>query len=240
MAVSNSVLASPNKTPQQIITTEMMLRPSIRLVIESNGNAFEPPIKDEITLERERVGAPAKLTFTTIKIGSGSTTPMGFNEGDRVTLYWNSSPVFVGYVFTKKRNKEHHIEVTCYDQLRYLKNKFSYVFTNMTATKIIQALCKDLGLQTGTLEDTKYVIQSIAEENAEAFDIILTALDETLANTGNMFVIYDNAGKIELKNCASLTSDTVIASDTAEDFDYTTSIDEETYNSIVLYYNPNS
>lgn len=218
---------------------EMVKTPQMRLVIESGNNAFEPPVKDEIKLERERVGAPAKLTFTTVKIGAGATTPMGFNEGDRVTLYWNNAPVFIGYVFTKKRDKEHHIEVTCYDQLRYLKNKFSYVFVNQTATQILKQLCTDFGLQTGTLEDTKYVIPVISEENAEAFDIILTALDETLANTGNMFVIYDKAGKIELKNCASLTCDTIIASDTAENFDYSTSIDEETYNSVVLYYNPN-
>lgn len=213
--------------------------PEIRLVIENAGKAFEPPVKDEITLERERVGAPAKLVFTTIKIGSGKNTQMGFQEGDRVTLYYNNSPIFVGYVFTKKRDKEHCIEVTCYDQLRYLKNKFSYIFIEKTATQILQALCKDLGLQTGTLDDTKYVIPVISEENAEAFDIILTALDETLANTGNMFVLYDNAGKIELKNCANLACETIIASDTAENFDYSTTIDEDTYNSVVLYYNPN-
>lgn len=228
-------MATINATSVQKTVTA----PEIRLVIEHSGKAFEPPVKDEITLERERVGAPAKLVFTTVKIGSGENTQMGFQEGDRVTLYYNGSAIFVGYVFTKKRDKEHHIEVTCYDQLRYLKNKFSYIFIEKTATQILQALCKDLGLQTGTLEDTKYVIPSIAEENAEAFDIILTALDETLANTGNMFVIYDNAGKIELKNCASLTCETIIASDTAENFDYSTSIDEETYNSVVLYYNPN-
>ena len=51
-----------------------------------------------------------------------------------------------------------------------------------------------------------------------------------------MFVFYDQAGKLTLKNSANMVSDTLIMKDTAENFDYTSSIDSETYNSIVLYY----
>ena len=114
------------------------------------------------------------------------------------------------------------------------------MFTKKTAKEILQALTKDLGLKTGDLDDTNYVIPSLAENNKEAFDIILTAIDETLRNTGELYVLYDNAGKLELKNCANMVSNTIIADNTASNFDYSSSIDDETYNSIVLYYNPNS
>lgn len=209
---------------------------NMRLTIQHNGNLFEPPVKSGVKIEWERTGSPGKLTFTTVKIGSGSNTNMSFSEGDPVCFYYDNKPVFMGYVFTKKRDRQHHIEVTCYDQLRYLKNKYTYLFEKKTATQIIQALCKDFNLHTGTMENTGYVIPAIAEENKSAFDIALTVIEETLVNTGNMYVLYDNFGNLNLKNVASMVSDQLIFKDSAENFDYSSSIDDETYNSVVLYY----
>ena len=210
----------------------------VRLTIQHNENVFEPPVEEGVKLEYERTGSPGKLTFTTIKIGSGSNTNMSFFEGDPVCLYYDEKLVFLGYVFSKKRKSDHHIEVTCYDQIRYLKNKFCYVFENKTASEIIKALCKDFNLNTGDFDDTKYVIPSVVEENISALDIALDVLEETLLNTGQMYVLYDDCGKITVKNCANMESNTLIDSETAEDFDYKSSIDDETYDSVILYYDP--
>lgn len=201
------------------------------LTIQHNGAVFSPPVKDGVQIEWERTGSPGKLTFTTPKVEG-----MAFVEGDPVCFYYDNKLVFMGYVFKKKRDREQHIEVTCYDQIRYLKNKYTYVFENKTATQIIQALCKDFNLHTGTLDNTAYVIPAIVEENISALDIVLDVLEETLLNTGNMFVFYDDAGNLTVRNCANMVSPTLIMEDTAENFDYSSSIDDETYNSIVLYY----
>ena len=83
---------------------------------------------------------------------------MSFNEGDVVRFYYKDKPVFLGFVFTKQRDREGRINVTCYDQLRYLKNKYTYVFENKTATQITQALCNDFNLKTGSMDNTSYVI----------------------------------------------------------------------------------
>ena len=149
---------------------------------------------------------------------------------------YKGKQIFMGYVFTKKRDREHHIEVTCYDQLRYLKNKYTYVFENKTATQIVKALCNDFNLYLGEFDNTNYIIPFLGEENKSAFDIMLGALDETLVNTGHMYTLYDDFGKLYLKNSANMISSTLIMESTAENFDYTSSIDTETYNSIVLYY----
>lgn len=202
------------------------------LTIQHNGNVFSPPVKDGVQIEWDRSGSPGKLTFTTVKTGDD----MAFQEGDPVSFYYDNKPIFLGYVFTKKRDKEHHIEVVCYDQIRYLKNKYTYVFENKTATEIIKALCADFGLQTGDMDNTSYIIPAIAVENKSAMDIMLGALDETTLNTGNMFVLYDDFGKLQVKDCANMVSETLIMEDTAENFDYSSSIDDETYNDIVLYY----
>lgn len=202
------------------------------LTIQHNGKVFSPPVESGVQIEWERVGVAGKLTFTTIKVDDS----MSFEEGDPVCFYYKGKPLFMGYVFTKRRDKEHHIQVTCYDQLRYLKNKYTYVFEKKTASQIIKALCADFNLKVGTIANTSYVIPSIVEENTEAFDIILKVLEETLLNTGNMFVLYDDFGKITVKNVAKMQSNVLINEQSAENFDYTSSIDSETYNNIVLYY----
>lgn len=203
------------------------------LTIQHNGRVFSPPVMDGVKIEWERTGSAGKLTFTTIKTDMVS---MSFQEGDPVCFYYDSKPIFMGYVFTKKRDREHHIEVVCYDQIRYLKNKYTYVFENKTATQIVSALCKDFNLQTGEMDNTAYVIPAVAEENKAALDIILNVLEDTLLNTGNMFVLYDDFGQLKVKNCANMVSNTLIMETTAENFDYSSSIDDETYNSVILYY----
>ncbi len=203
------------------------------LTIQHNGRVFSPPVKEGVKIEWERTGSAGKLTFTTIKTDMVS---MSFQEGDPVCFYYDNKPIFMGYVFTKKRDREHHIEVTCYDQIRYLKNKYTYVFENKTATQIVNALCKDFNLKTGDMDNTAYVIPAVAEENKAALDIILNVLEDTLLNTGNMFVLYDDFGQLKVKNCANMVSNTLIMETTAENFDYSSSIDDETYNSVILYY----
>lgn len=205
----------------------------MKLTIQSGGRLFEPPVEEGVKIEWERTGSPGKLTFTTVKVKDQN---MSFHEGDAVCFYYDNKPVFMGYVFTKKRNREHRIDVTCYDQIRYLKNKYTYVFENKTATQIIKALCADFNLHTGSMDNTSYVIPAIAEENTAALDIAMSVLEETLLNTGDMYVLYDNFGDLEVKNCANMISNTLIMEDTAENFDYSSSIDDETYNSVILYY----
>ena len=208
--------------------------PPIQMAIKHNGETFIPCVEDGVQIETDRHGSAGKMTFTTMAVKS-------FLEGDPVAFYYDNKCIFKGYVFTKKRNKSlPKITVTAYDQLRYLKNKFSYVFVNKKASDIVKSLCEDFNLEVGTIEDSKYVVEAIAEENKAAIDIIMTATQETLANTGQMFVLYDDAGKVCYRNVLNLKVDTILDKDTAQDLDYQTSIDEETYNRVVLYYKPKS
>lgn len=203
------------------------------LAIHRRGQVFSPPVIDGIELEQEKSGSPSKLTFTTVRIGGDG---YGYVEGDKVTFSYKGKMIFVGYIFSKSRDRKQHIKVTCYDQTRYLKNKFSYVFEKKTADKIIKSLCDDFKMNIGTLAKTNYVIPSIAEENTTAFDIILKVLEDTLTNTGKMFIFYDDAGKLMLKDASKMVCKTVIDPETASNFDYSSTIDEDVYNNIVLYY----
>ena len=88
---------------------------NMKLTIQHGTTLFEPPVKEGVKIEWERTGSPGKLTFTTLKVKDAS---MSFSEGDQVCFSFDGKPMFMGYVFTKKRDREGEISVTCYDQIR--------------------------------------------------------------------------------------------------------------------------
>lgn len=201
------------------------------LFIQHGGTIYEPAVLEGIVWSTERQKQPGKLTFKVVK-----DAKLNFAEGDAVRLRINGKNVFYGFVFKKQRDKEKTISVTAYDQLRYLKNKDTYVYTNKSAADVIKMIAADFRLKTGTVEDTGFKIASMVEENEELFQIIQNALDMTLQNKKKMYVLYDDFGKITLKSLGSMKVDLLIDEETGENFDYTSSIDSNTYNKIKLTY----
>ena len=203
----------------------------IELYIRNGDKLFEPIIEDGVTWETERKGSPGKLTFTVIK-----DNIINFQEGNHVILKVDGKNIFYGFVFKKTRDKNHNIKVTAYDQLRYLKNKDTYIYKNITASTLIKMIAEDYKLQLGTIENTAYVIPERKEENSTLFDIILTALELTVTNKKILYVLYDDFGKLTLKSLASMKTNVLISEETGENFDYTSSIDDSTYNQIKIQY----
>ena len=199
------------------------------LIIQNGSNIHFPIVEDGITYNTDRQGVPSELRFTVVK-----DETLDITEGNAVRLKVDDVNVFYGFIFSKKRTKDGLIEITAYDQLRYLKNKDTYVYTNKRADEFIQMLASDFKMQVGTLENTQYKIASRVEENTSLFDMIQNALDITLLNTKQMYVLYDDFGKLTLKNIGSRMVDVLIDEETAENFDYVSSIDSNTYNKIKL------
>lgn len=201
------------------------------LLIQHGQKVFIPTVQEGITWSTERKGCPGQLTFKVIKDSTLTIT-----EGDAVRLRVNGVNVFYGFIFKMKRDKEQIIQVTAYDQLRYFKNKDTYVYENKTASELIQMICSDFQMQTGTLEDTEFKIASRVEENTSLFDMIQNALDLTLQNQKYMYVMYDDFGKVTLKGLDNMRLNLLIDEETGENFDYTSSIDDQTYNKVKLTY----
>lgn len=221
--------------------------------IISGGRQQEPAVVEGVTWETARMGEPGKLVFTCVKdralysyqdLSSGSTSPetkfyrgedaLSFSEGDKVIFYYDDEPVFSGFVFEKRRNKDHHIEVTCYDQLRYFKNKENYVFKNVRLDQIVRRIAEDLGMQVGEISNTEYVIPTFLKEDMTFFDIIHDAIFDTCMATGQLYCLYVDYDKICLKPWRDMLLPIMVDQDTAEDFDYATSIDSNTYNQVVV------
>lgn len=200
-----------------------------QLIIQSGSRVFDCAIEEGITWETQRKKSPGKLTFTIVK-----DEDLSFYEGDSVQFIYDGKKIFFGFVFTKKRSDLDTITVTCYDQLRYLKNKDTYVYENKTATQLLKMIINDFKLNYGSADDTKYRIPSMVEDNKELFEIMQNALDATLMNTGLIYVLYDDFGGLVLNNINDMKLDLLIDESSGETFEYTSSIDNNTYNKIKL------
>lgn len=197
-------------------------------ILIQNDQIYLPAVEGSVKLEQSRKGAPAKLTFTVLKDGV-----LNFQEGNPVTMRFNGKPVFAGFVFKKSRSDGLQINVTAYDQLRYLKNKDTLSYTNKTYAELLSMIATDYHLQVGTVADTKYKIPSRIEEGT-LLDMLQNASDLTVVNTGVLYVLYDDFGKLTLKPLKDMILDVVVDEDTAKGYDYESSIDKDTYNKIKL------
>ena len=203
--------------------------PGAELIIQNrNGQLQQPMIEGDIVWETTRSGAASSLTFTVVKDDT-----LNFHEGNPVSFRFNGANVFYGYVFKKSRSDNRLIKVTAYDQLRYFKNKDTISYTNKTYADVLKMLAADYGLKVGTVTDTKYKIPQRIEEGT-LFDMLGNASDLTIINTGKVYVLYDDFGKLCLKPYESLLLPLYIDEDTAQGYSYTSSIDSDVYNRIKL------
>lgn len=183
-----------------------------------------------ITYTTNRTGNPGQLEFTLNKSGG-----ISFFEGDVIRLSVDGTLIFYGWVFTKSKDRWDVIDVTCYDRIRYLKASASYAFYDQTAGEIIQQIAQDFELDVSTIEDTGYAIPSLIEEEQTCLDIIEEAIQQTLLNTGKVYVFFDDGKGLSLREAGNMKSTVVIGDKSLmTDYTYKTDIDEQTYNSVKL------
>jgi len=207
----------------------------VELWIMNGNTAFLPAVESGITWKTARFGEPGALQFKCIQ-----DDVLNITEGNAVKLIVDGVNVFFGFIFAIGRDKTNIIQVTAYDQLRYLKNKDSYPFANKRADEVVRILAEDHLLKVGSLANTGYVIPKQIEDNKTLFDMIQNSLDETLRNTKRLYVLYDDFGKLALKNVEDMLLNLLIDSDTAQSYDYKSSINDNTYNQVKLIYDNKS
>lgn len=205
-----------------------MLGKDYELLIARGDYDQEPAVIEPVVWTTSRKGNPGKLEFTVIK-----DDLLGFNEGAEVGFKYKGEKIFKGYVFQKQRDKNQHIKVVAYDQLRYFKYKNAYVFDSIKASDLLKRICNDFMLKTGTIEDTVHIEPAVFFENNTLFDMVQELLDYTVMNTGKLYCLYDDFGEINLRNIENMKLDLLINKDNAENFDYASSI-ENTYNRVKI------
>lgn len=201
----------------------------VELVIQHDRQLHIIDAKSGIKWDTERKGTAGKLTFT-VPPSAG----VEFSEGDAVRMRYQGANVFFGFAFTKKEDDDGALDVTAFDQLRYLKNKDTYVYGDKTAAELLRMIAEDYYLNLGTVDDTEYKIASKVEDNVTLFDMIGNALDDTLQNSGKMYVLYDDFGKLTLRNIESMKVPILINKNVTTGYSYSSTIDSDVYNRIKL------
>lgn len=203
----------------------------VDLIITHGNTLYYPIVEEGINLEWDRKGTPGKLKFKVVK-----DDVLSFQEGDAVKLSVDGTDMFYGFVFTKSKSGQspYLIEVTAYDQLRYFKNKDTYNYTNKKASEVVRMIAEDFRLSVGELDDTEHIIPFRSESDKTLFDIVQNALDETLQAKNKLYVLYDDVGKLTLKNVESMKLNLILDADTIGNYSYSSTIDSMTYNQVKI------
>lgn len=193
-------------------------------------------IATAISWKTARTGKPSTLELTLVDSGIYQHPKFNISNGDIVQFSKDNVDVFYGFVFSIDTGSDQEIKLTAYDQIRYLLGNGSYVLQDVTASEVIEKIAKDYGLKLGKLEETKYRIPSLIEDDKKLLDIIMGAIGSELQYKGQLMAFYDDFGKLTLRKPASMLLNLVLgAGHYLYDYSLKKSIDDDTYNTIFLY-----
>jgi len=193
-------------------------------------------IVSSITYKTSRIGKAGSLSLTLLRGAIYQSSQFNFSNGDVIRVRKNGIDVFYGYIFSSDSGRDEAIKLTAYDQIRYLMNQETYVFTNITVKEVIERIAKDFNLRTGNIAETDYRIPAMSEVGQKLLDIICKAITLTFSNTGKDYCLYDDFGALSLRNVDDDLLDIYIGDESLMyDYSAKTSIDSDTYNRIKLY-----
>lgn len=198
------------------------------LIIEHEGTLLFPAVEGSVTLTLTRQIVPGTLEFSVI-----NSKDLTIAEGNPVRFKVDGKPIFYGFVFNISGDDD-LLKIRAYDQIRYLKNKDTMVYKGITAAGLLKKICKEYNLKWGDVEDTKYPIPPRIEDNQTLADMLKNALDLTLQNANKLYVLYDDFGKLTLKDIENMRLNLLYDAETMGGFSFSSSIDSGTYNKVKL------
>ena len=153
--------------------------------------------------------------------------------------------MFRGFIFILDwSQKENTVLVTAYDQIRYLSNEISYISEGYTIDKIMSDICSELNLFKGECDSSGTQILAnnapFVFNSVPAIDIIRIAIEQVRRAENRLLVLYDDFGKLTIKDISKMKSNYLIESAISGDIHTTVTIDDSTYNRVRLKYSSGS
>lgn len=170
---------------------------------------------------------PGKFTFS-YPVSLGKAYP----NGSTVIFYFGSVNVFYGFLFATKQNRKTY-QCTAYDQLRYFKSSNSIMRPVGPLSDWVNTVALDCGdrIRLGTIEPTEVKLGKYLFDNKTHLDMVYQSIQDNLIANGYWYVFRDTFGALELRDVYNLRLPLILGdASLAKDYDYTRSIDDDTYN----------
>ena len=202
----------------------------MEFLVEVEGQIYEiSELVESVSYTDKLNDGCSKLEFSYIDDN------LRIQNGSVVRFKYNGANIFYGYVFKHGQNKQKEITVTAYDQLRYCKAKDTIVVKNDTIDSLVRKMCNYFGLRAGSLASTGYKLPVSVQDDKTWLDIIYSAIDDTLTNTGRWYCLRDEFGSIAVRDLQDLQLDLVLGDESlAYEYEYQKSIDDNFYNQIKI------
>lgn len=190
-------------------------------------------IAEEITVTSNLSGDAGKLTCILQK---DPNNILQLANGSIVSFIVDGKGFFFGYVFVIGTDSEENYKITCYNQLRYLKNSDVYTTKNMTSSDIFAKICSDYGLRYKVKVPTAYIPKPYLHDNKTLYNIIKRGMDLASINDNAKYFIADNFGELVWSELSyEKTNVQIGAGSLLTDYKYEKSIDSDTYNQVKFY-----
>lgn len=207
----------------------MIIEVKVQDSVTKKGYDLSEVIED-LTISTQMEEQPGKLIINYI-----DNVEESFSTGSSISVKVDGKGVFLGYVFKIKPYPNNEVQLTAYDQLRYLQNKDTYNLPSMTCDKIFEKVCQDCQLKYKVIDRSRYNVSPKIFDNESYYKVIKHGLDQALINEGYRYIVRDNFGTLEHVELRTIASNLLIGEDSLlTDYDYEISIDDETYNQIKL------
>ncbi|MFI3114539.1 MAG: hypothetical protein R3Y12_00185 [Clostridia bacterium] len=148
-----------------------------------------------------------ELPHNILKISAyakGKATALEFNVisselklvgGEEINMYIDGNLHFSGKIFDFSKSFD-TISIMAYDNLIYFKSKDTILIKNDSASTIIKQICSKIGVNSGEISSTGYVLPYVLYENMTYFDIVNAILDSSFQVSGVKYYMSDDNGSI--------------------------------------------
>lgn len=184
-------------------------------------------------------GQPGKLTFST------EQDPNNLLElvcGSIVTFSVDGEGIFYGYIFTMGTDATGVYKITCFDQMRYLKNEEVYTTSGMTADQIFLRVCKDNFPITPpnpsrykVITPSKFIVPEYFHDKKTLYSIIEYGIQRANIAETKQYFIKDKFGILLFTELEQEKTNLIIGERSLlTSYQYEISIDKNTYNTVKI------
>lgn len=165
----------------------------VNLILIKEGKKFDITSLVESIKWSGRKGSSSRSIDVSIIDDDGfSHARSGINvlDGHQVIFSYNEKQLFRGIIVKSTQTNNKKMSFVAYDIGIYLaNNKFTYSYTNKTASEIFKDCCARFNIKTGEISQTSYKIPDHTKSDTTIFDCMQEALSIDFNHTGTRHFI---------------------------------------------------